>query len=147
VRYLPTKELQGVGSEFPFRFTTDWYDYQSNFIHKLDLTAYEEKPMYSDEAALFQVKLYDRKYKLDSNAKISLYGNRIVIKTKDETLDFPFEQVSTVAVLGRNKVNIYFDGKVYQLKGGARFNGVKYVQIYHHFKNVEKGEENGFLGL
>ena len=147
VRYLPTKELQGVGSEFPFRFTTDWYDYQSDFIHKLDLTAYEDKPMYSDEAALFHVKLYDRKYKLDNNAKITLYGNRIVIKTKKETLDFPFEQVSTVAVLGRNKVNIYFDGKVYQLKGGARFNGVKYVQIYHHFKNVEKGEENGFLGL
>jgi len=147
VRYLPTKELQGVGSEFPFRFTTEWYDYQSKFVNELDLTPYYEKPIYTDEAKFFEVKLYDKKYKLDDNAKISLYGNRITLKTDAETFEFPFEQVSTVAVLGRNKVNIYFDGKVYQLKGDKRFNGVKYVQICYHFKNTQKGEDYGFLGL
>ena len=26
IRYLPTKEMQGVGFDFPFRFVAEWYD-------------------------------------------------------------------------------------------------------------------------
>ena len=150
VRYLPTKELQGVGFTFPFRFTTQWYDYQSEFINGLNLSAYEEKAMYKDVAELSKVKLYDKKYPIDKEVKLSLYGNRIVAVTKDKTYEFPFDKVSTVTVLGRNKLNIYFDGEVYQLKGDKRFNAVKYVQICYRYKNIQKGEEDGklrFLGL
>jgi len=37
---------------------------------------------------------------------------------------------------------------IYQLKSGKRFNALKYLNIYHRFDNIRKGEENGkFLGL
>ena len=39
-------------------------------------------------------------------------------------------------------------GKIYQLKGGKSFNALKYVHIYHRYKNIIKGDENEqFLGL
>jgi len=38
--------------------------------------------------------------------------------------------------------------KIYQIKGGKRFNALKYVHIYHRYKNIVKGDQDGkFLGL
>jgi hypothetical protein len=53
-----------------------------------------------------------------------------------------------VTVLGRNKMNVYHGGKIYQFKGDKRFNALKYVHIFHRWKNLNKGDGNGkFLGL
>ena len=144
VRYLPTKELEGVGKEFPFRFVGDWYDYQCGFVNRLDTQLYLEEPMYQDTANVSEVIVYKRKVPLKKDADISLYGDRIEI---DEMV-LPFEEISTVAVLGKNKVNIYWNKRVIQIKGDKRFNGLKYVNIYHRHKNIQKGDVHGeFLGL
>ena len=148
VRYLPTKELQGEGFEFPFRFTTEWYDYQSEFINKLDVPSYGETCLYEDMVSLFEVVLYDKKDVIEDGVKVVLRGDGIFVKGEKTELFFPFEQISAVTVLGRNKLNIYHQGKVYQMKGDKRFNALKYVQIYYRNRNISKGEENGkFLGL
>ncbi|MBE7077842.1 MAG: hypothetical protein E7377_03960 [Clostridiales bacterium] len=148
VRYLPTKELQGVGKEFPFRFMTEWYDYQSDFINSLDVAAYGENSLFTDTVSISEVILYDKKHPLEDNVALSLTGKGINVKGKETALDFPFEEISAVTVLGKNKLNVYYGGKVYQMKGDQRFNALKYVQIYHRDKNVRKGEEDGkFLGL
>ena len=142
VKYLPTKELQGVAKPFPFRFVGDWYDYQCGFVNKLDTNAYLDKPMYEDTANVSEVIVYQHKEPLKKNAKISLYGDRIII----DDMVMPFDEVSTVAVLGRNKANIYWNKRVIQLKGDKRFNALKYVNIYYRAKNIGKGE-GVFLGL
>lgn len=143
-RYLPTKEFQGVGFESPFRFAADWYDYQYDFIRKLDIGAYLEQPAFRDTADLSEVLLYQRKVPLRKGVKVCLYSDRITI----DDLTLPFAETGAVTVLGRNKLNIYFGEQVWQLKGDARFNALKYVNFYHHYKNVSEGNENGeFLGL
>ena len=148
VRYCQDKTLQGVNCEWPFRFTTEWYDYQSSYINGLDLVARADELLYTDRARISEVKLYDRKYPIAEDAEVRLYGGKIVVATGDEELEFPFDKVSTVSVLGKNKVNIYHEGKLYQLKGDKRFNGVKFVQLCYRYKNIVKGEEDGgFLGL
>ena len=147
VRYMQDKSLQAVNGEWPFRYTTDWYDYQSRFINELDVLQYTDQPLYTDVASISEVKLYDRKYRIDGAATIQLYGDRVMIETPTQTYVFPFEEVSTVSVLGKNKINIYHEGKIYQLKGDKRFNGVKYVQIFHRAKHILKGEDSEFLGL
>ena len=46
------------------------------------------------------------------------------------------------------KLNVYFGKQVFQLKGGKRFNALKYVHIYNRYKNIIRGDINGkFLGL
>jgi len=149
ISYGADKRLTGVGFEFPYRYMTEWYDAQEEFVRSLDLSSYEETPVYCDRARLSEVIVYKRKNIIKKDAEIKLYGNRIVIDEGLETsIVFPFEEVSAVSVLGRNKLNIYHDKKVYQLKSDKHFNALKYVNIYYHYKNVSKGEPNGeFLGL
>jgi len=149
IAYEPNKALKGVGFEFPFPFVAQWYDYQKQFINQLDTTNYTEKPLYRDTADISQVIVYQHKVPLRKQSSIALYGDRFVIDegTENELL-LPFSEVSAVTVLGRNKLNIYQDKMIYQLKSNKRFNALKYVHIYYRSKNISRGEPNGeFLGL
>lgn len=149
VRYLPTKELQGVGFDFPFQFVAQWYEHQRDFINALDTGAYLDTPLYCDTASLSEVIVYKKKRPIWKDASIRLYGDRIIIRSADgEEKVFPFEETSAVTVLGRNKLNIYHDKVIYQLKGGKRFNAVKYVNLFHRHMNICRGDQDGkFLGL
>ena len=144
IRYTPTTALEGVGFEFPYRFVADWYDYQCAFVNNLDVLSYSETPIYEDEVQLSEVIVYKRKELLKERVCVKLYGDKIVL---DDQV-YPFSEVFAVVVLGKNKVNIYHDKKIYQLKGSKRFNALKYVNLYHRYKNVVSENENGeFLGL
>jgi hypothetical protein len=106
------------------------------------------KPIFNDTAAFFEVVPNKKKITVEENAGVSLYGDRIFIETSDESFEFSFDKYTAVTILGRNKVNIYSDGKIYQLKGAKGFNGLKYVHMFNRYSNVKKGDPNGsFLGL
>ena len=143
-RYLPTKELEGVGYESPFRFVNDWYEYQKDFVNSFDPTVYTETPIYEDRARVSQVIVYQRKEMIYEDAQIRLFGNRIEL----QDMVLPFEDISTVTVLGRNKLNIYYKDQLYQLKSHERFNALKYVNLFYRSKNIMRGDSDGkFLGL
>ncbi len=148
VRYLPTKEFQSEDAAFPFRFAADWYDYQIDFINALDVSTCCDEPIFRDTAMISKVIPCKKKERITKQAKIELYGNRIAVDIGNDTLLFPFDEATAVTVLGKNKLNIYHDNQIYQLKGDKRFNALKYVHIYHRYQNIKKGDNNGkFLGL
>ena len=148
IRYLPTKELQGVGFKFPFRFVGEWYDHQCEFMNSLDLSKYEEQPMWTERARLLEVILYKNKKLIHEDAELTLYGNRLEVLAGEEKLCFTFDETHAFTVLGRNKLNVYHGGKVYQFKGDKRFNALKFVHTFYRYQNLKKGDENGkFLGL
>ena len=150
IRYLPNKTLEGVGYDFPFKFIANWYDAQKDFMNSTDVTAYGSSAIYTDRARISEVLVYDRKVPLCEDAEITLCGDRITVRGEGVDLTFHFDEATAVTVLGKNKANIYHGGKIYQLKGSKRFNALKYVHIYHRYKNIVKGDENGesiFLGL
>ena len=143
-RYLPTKELEG---DFPYRFVADWYDAQKDFVNGLDVTEKAE-PLYVEQVKLSEVIPYKKKVVLDREATVELYGHGIALKWSGEERVFAFDELLAVTVLGRNKLNIYFEGRVFQLKGGKRFNAVKYVHLFHRYKNLKNGNgDETFLGL
>lgn len=148
IEYQPNKQIKGVNCKFPFEFVADWYDYQQDFINKLDVNDYIKAPIYNDVADVFEVIVNKKKVPFKMDTAISLYGDKIVFDkgTVDELM-LNFEDVSAAAVLGRNKANIYAGDKVYQLKGDKHFNALKYVNIYHRYKNIAKGENLQYLGL
>ena len=149
IEYLPTKELRGVGFDFPYRFVAEWYDHQEDYINSLDVTTLVDAPLYCDDARVSEVIVNKKKELMYKSAEIRLWGNRVEIYNEGKLLHkFNFDSTSAVTVLGKNKLNIYFEGKIYQLKGGKRFNALKYVHFYHRFDNIVKGEVDGkFLGL
>ena len=143
-RYTPTKELEG---DFPYRFVADWYDAQEAFINQLDVTENPEA-LYTEQVALSEVIPYKKKVLLDKKATVQLYGHGILVKWKGQERMFTFEELLAVTVLGRNKLNIYFDERVLQFKGSKRFNAVKYVHLFHRYKNLKRGDDHvRFLGL
>ena len=142
--YTATKELEG---DFPYRFVADWYDAQEAFINQLDVTEKAE-PLYVEKARLSEVIPYEKKVVMDKDATVELYGHSIVLKYKGEEKILPFEELLAVTVLGRNKLNMYYGDQIFQLKGDKRFNAVKFVHLYHRYKNLKRGDENEqFLGL
>ncbi len=149
VIYGRNKQLEGVGFELPFRFVGEWYDYQNDFVLQLDPAAYETTALSSDTVRFSEVIVGKRKKHLRKTAALSLYGNRIALdEGSEQALTLPFDAIHAMAVLGKNKLNVYIDGKTHQIKGDKRFNAVKYVNLYYRFQQVKKGENNGkFLGL
>lgn len=148
VRYRADKTLEGVGFSLPYRFVADWYDAQSDYINHLDLSCFTDTPMYRETASLYEVIPYQKKKRLCRDAEVSLWGDRMEIRCGENVRVFPFARLSGVTVLGRNKLNLYHDGHILQLRSGKRFNALKYVQIYHRYKNLAKGDEHEqFLGL
>ncbi len=150
IEYLPSMELRGIDCEFPFRFLADWYDYQKDFINQLDVTAEIETPIYLDKASLWKIIPCQNRKCLSNEVKIELYGDRVCIEDNSGEISyvFSFDDLGAFTVLGRNKLNIYRGEDIFQIKGGKRFNALKYVQIYHRYKNIRKGEPYAeFLGL
>nr|MBQ8245050.1 1-acyl-sn-glycerol-3-phosphate acyltransferase [Oscillospiraceae bacterium] len=144
VRHLPTKELEGIGFDFPHRFVADWYDWQQDYLNRTDLPALTDQPVYDETVRLSRVHVYKYKELLKKNARVCLYGDRITVDGRT----FPFSETRAVVVLGKNKVNIYSAGEILQLKGSKRFNALKYVHFFHRYKNIKAGDTNGkFLGL
>ena len=149
VTYGEDKVITGKGFDFPFAFVKEWYEYQTDFVNGLDVTAMTEAPVYTDRAKMSQVIFNKRKQVLRKDAQLRLYGDRLVIDEGTDTeVCYSFEELSAVTVLGRNKLNIYHEKTAYQFKGSKRFNALKYVHFYHRHKNIIRGNADGkFLGL
>lgn len=149
VTYDCSARLHGIGFDLPFSFVGEWYDYQKEYINQLDVTSLSEEAIYKENISLYEVLVYKKKTLIKKHTAISLYGNRIVINKSDSDIfEFDFDKISAVTILGKNKLNVYADGKVYQIKGGKRFNALKYVHIYNRYKNISRGDADGkFLGL
>lgn len=144
-RYRPDKTLEGVGFDAPFRYVADWYDYQCDYVNRTDPRQFCDAPLYEDVVRVYRVILYKNKKCIRTDAVLRLYGNRVTI---DDTWEIPFDTAGAFTVLGRNKLNIYCDGEVWQIKGTPQFNALKYVNLFHRYKNVSEGNADGeFLGL
>lgn len=145
VRYFPDKHMEGVGCEFPFNFVADWYQYQCNFINKMTMNDLKEKIHYREKSGVWDVAVYKKKNKVEDSIDITLKGDGIGI---GEDLIMKFDDMDAVTILGKNKLNIYYNGKVYQLKGDERFNALKYVNVFNRYKNISEGNSDvEFLGL
>ena len=151
VRYLPTKELQGVNYELPYRFIADWYDDQMKFVNKLNLLSLVSEPIYCEKGAIDEVIVYKNKQKISDDVEISWFGDRIDVSSEDANFVFPFDEIRAITVCGKNKLNLYFGNKVYQITGGERFNALKYVNLVFRYRNIKKAEKgenyDEFLGL
>lgn len=142
VRYGENRELICDDESFSFKYVADWYDYQQQTVLSLDLSSYVDKPIYEDSASLTEVIPYTKKILLCDTSAVSLFVNRITVADGKNVREFSFDEVSSVAVLGKNKLNIYIGKQVFQLKGDKRFNALKYVHIFHSYGQT-KGETNG----
>ncbi len=150
VKHNPNKTLVGINRSFPFAFVTEWYDYQSEFVNNFDSKSNTDTHLYTEKTHFSEVMLYKKKHVLEKEVSLSLYGDRVEVKGEiSGSLTFCFDEISAVVVLGKNKLNIYHGGRLYQFKGDKRFCALKYVNLYYRYKNLTSNEEHEefFLGV
>ena len=147
VSYGEDLTLKAIKDELPFKFVKDWYNYQNDYVNSLDLDTLGDKPLYTDFVKAFKVVLYKNKKCFEKHAEIKLYNNKITVSGKKESLEFNFDDVSSISVLGRKKINVYYKDDVYQFKGNERFNALKYMNFYYRYKNVKEQKDGKFLGI
>ncbi len=149
-RYLPSKELQAVQDDLPYRFLADWYDAQEDFVKGLDTTQYLDTPYYTEPVSLSEVIVYKKKLPLMKRACLRVYGDRLECEQDGRTTVLRYEDIGVVTVLGKNKLNLYHADKLYQISPlEPGFNGLKVMQLYYRHINQIK-EDNSheqFLGL
>lgn len=148
--YTPDLKFKSISGLFPYTTLKEWYNAQEKFISNLDLSKYYEEAAFTESVSLYKVRLYKSKIQISEHCDFTLYGNRFVINNQE----LLFDDIKAVSVLGRNKLNIYYKDEVFQVKSDERFNAVKYLHFYHHYKNTTtsgeaeiKGGGNEFLGL
>ena len=112
------------------------------------MTALTDEPVWEDVSSFSEVIPYEKKRPISDECRVLLYGDRIVVKGEGVDETFTFSDSFAVTVLGRNKVNIYYGDKIYQLKGEKSMNAIKYVHFFNRYRNIKKGDTSGkFLGL
>ena len=145
IRYRADKSLQGVGCDFPHPFVAQWYQAQCDYVNSLDVTTMTDRPIYTDTVQLSEVIVYRNKNLLQESVTVKMYGDRLEI---GGDLVLSYDDVQVMAVLGKNKLNIYYGEKLYQFVGSERFNALKYVNLFYRYKNIKEGNADGkFLGL
>lgn len=148
VRLLPDGALKGIAKPFPFARYAEWYEYQVNFIHTMEGTEFLSSPAYEERVNVYSVTPYKNKKLLSKNALFSLYSDRYELFYGDKKMSLPFERIFATSVLGKNKLNVYAENQILQVKADKRFNPVKYMNFYYHFQNQKQGERvYEFLGL
>lgn len=149
-RYGSDKRLSASIGMSPFAHLAEWYDYQESFIRRLDLSAYLSEPAYREKANLFEVVVFKKKILLQSDAEVSLYGDRLEIDMPEKNMVLPFDEIKAMACIADHKLNIFHENRIYQLRGKAGFNALKYCNFFYHAKFVKETHKDGefqFLGL
>ena len=145
VEYGIDLKLTAKTGNWPFENIGEWYDYQCDFVNNLNLDMPLDEPLYTDKVSLSEVIVGKRKKALLRNMDMRMYADRIEFTAKKET--FRYDDITGMAVMGRNKLNFHINGKTYQVKGNKRFNALKYMNIYYHYKNIQEGNNGTFLGI
>ena len=57
------------------------------------------------------------------------------------------EKIEAVTLLGKKKMNIYYNNETYQVFGDKKLNLLKYMHLHYIIKNKGKDDEYEFLGL
>lgn len=148
--YLPNLTIQAEKGRSPFTHAADWYDYQEQYIRRLDLSPYLASPAFREKGSLYEIIVYQKKIPLYRNSVVSLYGDRVEISTSEAPVILKFEDIKAMACIADHKLNIFYKDKLYQLRGDPGFNALKYCNFYYHAKYLKEHMNDGefqFLGL
>jgi len=130
--------------DFKFKYVKDWYNYQIEEIKKMDIK--NEDLIYKERVILVNPRKYKSKKRI-GRGMLYFYGDKLRFELGKKTLDFKFDDIEEMSILGKKKMNFYIDGKTYQFFGDKRINMVKYLTMFYLIRNRKGDNENGFMGL
>lgn len=145
VTYNEDLSLSANSDEFTFKNVSNWYDYQLEVIRNNE---YDDEPIYNDKVGLYKPRLYKSRKKIGKGT-ITLFKDKFLLKLKNQDIEFNFDDIEAVTLLGKKKMNIYHKGTTYQVFGDKKLNLIKYLNLYYILQSKKEngGVPNGFVGL
>lgn len=149
VTYQDDLTLKANNPMFRFRYVYEWLDYQVDYFLALDLT--EKREMFRDEQVTFKEVIKNKHKNKLLKGRLTMNFEQIKLSDGKKSLVFSLSEIESMAVMGQNKLNLYIGKAIYQIKANPRFNALKYMQLYFHIRNKNKGVNDGnlarFLGI
>lgn len=130
--------------DFKFKYVKDWYNYQIEEIKKLDIK--DDDLIYKEKVVLVNPRKYKSKKRIGKGI-LCFYGDKLCFELGNKILEFKFDDIEEMSILGKKKMNFYVDGKTYQFFGDKRINMIKYLNMFYLIRNRKRGNENDFMGL
>ena len=106
-----------------------------------------EKEIFSDNDVTLREVVLNKEKRDILVGKLSMSKQDIILTQGNEKRSFLMSEIYSIALLSQNKVNFYIGNKIFQLKSNKRFNGLKYMHLYHIIRMERTGIKNGFLGI
>ena len=140
VEYMEDLKFNVINGKTQMKTVKEWYDYQKNYVNNMDIKNHQSSDIIfsDDEVEIFSV-VKEKPRELIAKGKFAMYGDRIVLTNEEKSITYPIENVAEMEPLNKNSINMSFDGNIYKIKGQARFNPLKYVNLFYHIKNVSEG--------
>ena len=148
MEYTPNLTFNRINGNTNINNVREWYLDEASWIKSLDFTNSFE--LFKEEGvSLYDVERLKEKHCIYENAKVTCYSDHIHIEKDNESFELNFNEIDSSAIIGKNKCNFYQGEKTYQFIGNERFNAIKYVMIYFHYRNTIKNElsPNEYLGI
>ncbi len=144
VTYNNYLAFETTNPDFKFKYVKDWYFFQENYIKAFDINT--EGVFFQDSVSLYEVANQKLPVLLHTGT-ISMNKDRLCFDNEKEHLEYPFESIKDVTVLGKHKLNFYINNTIYQIKGDKTLNTLKYMHMYYHIKNIKGGIQDEFMGM
>ncbi|MCD8201388.1 MAG: 1-acyl-sn-glycerol-3-phosphate acyltransferase [Clostridia bacterium] len=129
--------------DIPVKTVKDWIGLQEDFVRGTDISRGDE-PLYAEkvtvktnEITTFSKKLVYKK------AEMRLYTDRIEVGDKV----WKYDDILSETVWDKSALDVYAEGKTYQISAEKTFCAIKYVNFYYHYKNVKEGNDDRVLGI
>lgn len=116
----------------PFGTVKEWHDWEKSQIP----SKLQNGEVFADTGVkFFESVRFKRKNRLDG-FEVKADGRGLTVSGKKTEKFFPYAEMDGFTAVGKRKINFYFHGTTYQLKGGKKFCSLKYLHLYEGVANV-----------
>jgi len=125
-----------------------WDKIQKEKMQNTDPFISDDVIFSDNQVTLYEIIKYKGKRALIKNGLVTINNKELRVSSKKKEIVIPLSDIYDSCVVMKHKASFYVSDYQYQLDGKARFCALKYVQLYHHIKNIKNGiKEDEFLGL
>ena len=138
-----------LNGEVDVKNLSNWYKLQEKSMREFDPFKNDDVIFSDYGVTLYQSIRFKKKKVLIKNGTITMSNKWIIVQNKKHRIEILIDEINESCAVLRHKVNFYFNDYSYQVDGLVRFNALKYVNLFHHIRNIKKNE-NGvdeFLGI
>lgn len=143
IKYNDNLLLISNNSDFKFKYVYEWYEYQIDFLKNMVVN---NEIIFKDKMKMYEPILYKKK-KFIGEGELILNESSFIFVDSMKKIVLKFDDIYSVTLLGRKKMNIYYLDKVYQFDYNRRTNLIKYMLMFYIIKNKKENNLNGFIGI